>query len=82
MSSTSPKHAVFSQFALVAKTLGHPDRLEILEVLAQGERGVEALAQRVNLSVATASQHLQNLKRAGLVAARREGKFVLYRLSG
>lgn len=81
MSSASPKHAVFVQFAQVAKILGHPDRLEILEVLAQGERSVEALAERVQLAVATASQHLQNLRRAGLVTSRRAGKFVLYRLA-
>lgn len=81
MSSISPRHAVFVQFAQVAKTLGHPDRIEILEVLGQGERSVEALAERVDLTVATASQHLQNLRRAGLVAARREGRFVLYRVS-
>jgi ArsR family transcriptional regulator len=81
MSSTSPKHAVFAQFAHVAKTLGHPDRLEILELLAQGERSVEALAERAHLSLAMASQHLQNLRRAGLVTARRQGKFVVYRLS-
>jgi ArsR family transcriptional regulator len=53
----------------------------MLEHLAQGERGVEALAERVGLSVANASQHLQQLKRAGLVASRRDGKFVLYRLA-
>lgn len=81
MSSTSPKHAVFVQFAHVAKVLGHPDRLEILEVLAQGERSVEALAERVQLAVATVSQHLQNLRRGGLVTSRRDGKFVLYRLA-
>jgi rhodanese-related sulfurtransferase/DNA-binding transcriptional ArsR family regulator len=81
MSSTSPKHAVFVEFAQVAKIVGHPDRLEILEVLAQGEQSVEALAERVHLAVATTSQHLQNLRRGGLVASRRVGKFVLYRLA-
>jgi len=81
MSSESPKHALFIQFALVAKTLGHPDRLELLEQLGQGERSVEALAQRVGLSIANASQHLQQLRRAGLVASRRDGKFVLYRIA-
>jgi ArsR family transcriptional regulator len=81
MSSQSPKHALFTQFALVAKTLGHADRLELLEHLAQGERSVEALAQRVGLSIANASQHLQQLRRAGLVASRRDGKFVRYSLA-
>ena len=68
MSSDSPKHALFIQFALVAKTLGHADRLEMIEQLGQGERSVEALAQRVGLSIANTSQHLQQLRRAGLVA--------------
>jgi len=81
MSSESPKHALFAQFALVAKALGHADRLELLEHLGQGERAVEALAQRVDLSIASTSQHLQVLRRAGLVASRRDGKFVLYRLA-
>lgn len=79
--STGPKQALFAEFAAVARALGSPRRLEMLEHLAQGERGVEALAERVGLSVANASQHLQQLKRAGLVASRRDGKFVLYRLA-
>jgi rhodanese-related sulfurtransferase/predicted transcriptional regulator len=81
MSSDSPKHALFIQFALVAKTLGHADRLEMIEQLGQGERSVEALAQRVGLSIANTSQHLQQLRRAGLVASRRDGKFVLNRIA-
>jgi ArsR family transcriptional regulator len=81
MSTQNPKHALLIQFALIAKTLGHADRLELLEHLAQGERSVEALARRVGLSIANTSQHLQQLRRAGLVASRRDGKFVLYRLA-
>jgi rhodanese-related sulfurtransferase/DNA-binding transcriptional ArsR family regulator len=81
MSSQSPKHALFGQFAAVAKTLGHAHRLELVEQLAQGERSVEVLAQRTGLSIANASQHLQHLRRAGLVASRRSGKFVYYRLA-
>jgi ArsR family transcriptional regulator len=81
MSSHNPKREIFEQFALVAKTLGHADRLDILEHLGQGERGVDALAQRIGLSIANTSQHLQQLRRAGLVASRRDGKFVLYRLA-
>jgi rhodanese-related sulfurtransferase/DNA-binding transcriptional ArsR family regulator len=65
----------------VAKSLAHAHRLELLEQLAQGERSVEMLAQRTGLSVANASQHLQQMRRAGIVAARREGKFVFYALS-
>ena len=79
--SIGPKQALYSEFASVARALGSPHRLEVLEHLAQGERGVEALAARVGLSVANASQHLQQLRRAGLVASRRDGKFVLYRLA-
>ena len=79
--STGPKQELFAEFAVVARALGHAHRLEILEHLAQGERGVEALAQRVDLSIANASQHLQHLRRAGLVTSRRDGKFVLYRLT-
>lgn len=53
----------------------------MIEHLAQGERGVEALSERVELSIANTSQHLQKLRRAGLVASRRDGNFVLYRLA-
>jgi rhodanese-related sulfurtransferase/DNA-binding transcriptional ArsR family regulator len=81
MRRQNPKRALFDQFALVANTLGHAHRLELLEQVAQGERSVEILAQRTGLSVANASQHLQRLRRAGLVAARRDGKFVYYQLS-
>jgi len=79
--SIASKQALYGEFALVARALGSPHRLEMLEHLAQGERGVEALAGRVGLTVANASQHLQQLRRAGLVASRRAGKFVLYRLA-
>jgi ArsR family transcriptional regulator len=79
--SIGPKQALYAEFASVARALGLQHRLEILEHLAQGERGVEALAERVGLTVANASQHLQQLRRAGLVASRRDGKFVLYRLA-
>lgn len=81
MSSQGPKQALFAQFAVVAKTLGHAHRLELLEQLAQGERSVEVLAQSTALSVANASQHLQHMRRAGLVTTRREGKFIYYRLA-
>ena len=81
MSRPNPKQALFAQFATVAKALGHAHRLELLEQLAQGERSVEVLAQRTGLSVANASQHLQHMRRAGLVSARRAGKFVHYRLA-
>jgi ArsR family transcriptional regulator len=81
MSSAEAKRVVFSAFADVAKALAHPHRLEILEQLAQGERSVEALAEKVALSVANASQHLGMMRRAGLLVSRRDGKRIVYRLS-
>ncbi len=81
MSSSDAKKALFAQFATVAKALSHGNRLELLEFLAQGERGVEALARMTGLSVANTSQHLQHLRRAGLVTARKSGHYVLYRLA-
>src|SRR5262249_59240052 len=75
------KSALFAQFAAVAKTLGHAHRLELLEQLAQGERSVEVLAQKAGLSIANASQHLQHMRRAAIVANRRDGNFVYYRLA-
>jgi len=81
MSSENPKRDLYAQFATVAKAIANEHRLELLELVAQGERSVEALSERSGLSVANASQHLQHLRRAGLVAARRQAKFVLYRLA-
>lgn len=81
MSRQSPKLALFTQFAVVAKSLAHAHRLELLEQLAQGERSVELLAERTGLSVANASQHLQQMRRAGIITARRDGKFVFYALA-
>jgi rhodanese-related sulfurtransferase/DNA-binding transcriptional ArsR family regulator len=82
MSSASFKHNLFAQFARVGKALGSGNRLELLEYLAQGERSVDALATVSGLTVANTSQHLQHLRHAGLVAARKEGLKVFYRLSG
>lgn len=81
MSSENPKHLLNVQFAAVARALGHEHRLEILEHLGQGERSVELLAEKTGLAFANVSQHLQHLRRNGLVAARRAGKNVLYRLA-
>jgi len=80
-SSESPKRRLFAELASVAKALGHAHRLELLEQLAQGERSVEVLAARAGITVANASQHLQQLRRAGLASARRDGKRVLYCLA-
>ncbi|MFP9135730.1 ArsR/SmtB family transcription factor [Devosia sp. XGJD_8] len=82
MAPPSPKFALFEQFALVARTLGHPQRLEILEQLGQGPRSVDRLADKLGLPIANASQHLQAMRRAGLVTAERQGKFVIYAMAG
>jgi ArsR family transcriptional regulator len=82
MSSQDPKSVLFAQFAAVAKAVANPHRLALLEQLAQGERSVDLLARRIRVSIANASQHLQHMRRAGLVSARRDGKFVYYSLSG
>ena len=81
MSSESPKRLLFRQFASVAKAVAHEHRLELLEAMAQGERNVEVLASRTGLSLANASHHLRQLRRAGLIVARREGKFVYHRIA-
>ena len=75
------KKELFAQFALVGKSLSNGNRLEILEFLAQGERSVEDLAKISGLTIANTSQHLQGLKRSGLVTSRAEGQKSLYRLS-
>ncbi len=77
----SPKIQLFTAFAAVARALGNPHRLDLLEHLAQGEKPVEALALKADLSFANASQHLQALKRVGLVEAERRGKKIVYRLA-
>jgi ArsR family transcriptional regulator len=75
------KRSLYVHFAEVAKAIGNSHRLELLEMLAQGERPVEKLATLTELSVANTSQHLQNLRRVGLVANRKDGKHVFYRLT-
>jgi DNA-binding transcriptional ArsR family regulator/rhodanese-related sulfurtransferase len=75
------KDRLYGQFARVGKALANPHRLELLELLAQGERTVDDLAGEVGISMANASQHLQALREAGLVDNRKEGLFVHYRLA-
>ena len=79
--SSGFKQDLFSQFARVGKALSHGNRLELLEFLAQGERSVDALATVSGLSVANTSQHLQQLRQAGLVVSRKQGLKVYYSLS-
>ena len=82
MSKPSAKLELFASFAAVAKAAANPRRLDLLEHVGQGERSVEDLAAVSGLSVANASQHLLRLRRGGLVVSRRDGKHVLYSMSG
>lgn len=82
MSGGNFKQDVYAQLARVAKAVGHANRLELLEFVAQGPRGVDELAHMTHLSVANASKHLQELRQAGLVRARKEGVRVFYEVAG
>jgi rhodanese-related sulfurtransferase/DNA-binding transcriptional ArsR family regulator len=75
------KTAIYEQFARVSKALGSGHRVELIELLTQGPRTVEALARLTDMSVANTSAHLQVLRAAGLVESTREGLFVTYRLA-
>jgi rhodanese-related sulfurtransferase/DNA-binding transcriptional ArsR family regulator len=75
------KTEINEQFARIAKALANSHRLELVDLLAQGERSVEELAKETALSIANASQHLQALRQAHLVIGRKEGLRVYYRLS-
>jgi rhodanese-related sulfurtransferase len=75
------KNQVYEQFARIGKALSSAHRLELLEVLAQGEHNVEAVARETDMSIANASQHLQVLRAARLVEVRREGVYIYYRLA-
>src|SRR6202795_216840 len=74
------KDRLYGQLARIGKAVSSPHRLEILELLAQGERTVDSLATEMGLSLANASQHLQILRQAALVESRKDGLFVHYRL--
>jgi rhodanese-related sulfurtransferase len=75
------KNRLYGQLARIGKALASPQRLEILELLAQGERTVDSLATEMGLSLANTSQHLQALRQAALIEGRKEGLFVYYRLA-
>lgn len=81
MDARNFKDEVFSQFARMARAFASPKRLEILDVLAQGERDVETLSREISQSVVNTSSHLQVLKNARLVEGRRQGVHVFYRLA-
>jgi rhodanese-related sulfurtransferase/DNA-binding transcriptional ArsR family regulator len=82
MGDRETKTALFDEFARAAKALASGRRIELVDVLANGERTVVALAGEVGLSVANTSQHLQILRQAGLITGRRHGTSVHYRLAG
>lgn len=81
MSRKDIKHLLFTQFARVGKALSNANRLEIIEFLAQGEHNVEELSHLTGLTIANTSQHLQQLRQAGLVINRKQGLKVYYSLS-
>jgi len=80
--SSDPKSRLYEQLARVGTALASAGRLQLLEFLAQGERSVDALAAMSGLSVANCSKHLQALRQAGLVTARKEGLRVYYAIAG
>lgn len=82
MNKRSLKDLLYEQVARVGKALASPKRLEILEMLAQGEKAVETIAGEVAIDVKLASAHLKALKEARLVQVKRDGKRMIYRLSG
>lgn len=82
MENREAKSTLFSQLAVVGKAFGSAKRLELIDLLSQGERTVESLAREASLGVSTASAHLQVLKLSNLVTTRREGTRVFYRLAG
>ncbi|HZJ25804.1 MAG TPA: metalloregulator ArsR/SmtB family transcription factor [Acidimicrobiia bacterium] len=82
MESGEAKQALYEQFARVGKVVAHAKRIELLDLIAQGERPVEQLALAARMSVANTSAHLQVLRRARLVETRKKGTRVFYRLAG
>lgn len=79
--SRALREGLYAQLARIGKALASPHRIEILDLLAQSERTVESLCAEIGLSAANASQHLQVLRQAGLVASRKDGLYVHYRLA-
>ena len=82
MNKRELKDLLYEQVARIGKAASSPKRLELLEILAQGEKTVEVLAAEANIDIKLASAHLKVLREARLVEARREGRFIAYRLSG
>lgn len=82
MNNRELKDLLYEQVARIGKALASPKRLELLELLAQGEKSVDALAAELSIDIKLASAHLKALRDARLVTSRREGKFIHYRLTG
>jgi DNA-binding transcriptional ArsR family regulator len=82
MGDRARKDALFAEFAAVGKVLGNATRLELLDLLGQGPRSVESLADAAELGMSTCSAHLQTLRQAGMVESRRDGKRIYYSLTG
>jgi len=82
MKPTKQKDQLFEQVARIGKATSSPKRLELLELLAQSEKSVDQLAQEAGIGIKLTSAHLKVLRESHLVKTRKEGKFVLYRLSG
>lgn len=82
MKTTPPKSYLYEHVARIGKAFSSPKRLELLELLAQGEKSVETLCAQAGIDVRLASAHLRTLREARLVETRRDGKYIFYRLSG
>lgn len=82
MDKRSLKDLLYEQVARIGKAVSSPKRLELLELLAQGEKTVEVLASELSIDIKLASAHLKGLREARLVQSRRDGKYMVYRLSG
>ena len=82
MTGPTFKDRIFGELAVLGRALANPHRLELLDLLAQGERTVEDLARESRMSVANTSAHLQVLRRARMVEAEKHGLYVRYRLAG
>lgn len=82
MNTRALKDLLYEHVARIGKAVSSPKRLELLELLVQGEKTVEVLAQEASVSIKLASAHLKVLREARLVEARRDGRFIAYRLSG
>lgn len=79
--SRAAKNAIYDQLAIITKALSNPKRLEMIELLSQGEKSVEVISEQADMGVKNTSAQLKELKSANLVSSRRDGKFVYYRLA-